>query len=88
MTRSVRRLIMLCVVAAIAVGVAASVAGAKKPARGCTKWYTLTPVDVNDPIQVLTDKNGDEQICVGESQRGNGAQHEDNYVDNTSNSQG
>ena len=84
----VGRLIMLCVVAAIAVGVAASVASANKPVRGCTQNYTLTPVDQTDPIQVSVDKNVDGNICVRTVPVGNGTPSNDrgpNQVDNTTN---
>jgi hypothetical protein len=81
---------MLCVVAAIAVGVAASVASANKPVRGCTQNYSLDPVDANDPVQVFIDKNVDGFICnrslpVG---NGNGSDRGPNGVDNTTNYSG
>jgi hypothetical protein len=90
MTAFLGRLVMLCVVGAIAVGVAASVAGAAKPARGCTQNYTLDPVNTSDPVQVSIDKNGDGLICnksvpVG---NGNGVDKTTNGVDNTSNASG
>ena len=84
MTRSVRRLIMLCVVAAIAVGIAASVASANKPTRGCTKYYTLTPATTANDL--AADKNGDTLICLSQVETGNGSDGHDNVVDNTTNS--
>ena len=90
MTGFVGRLFMLCVVAAIAVGVAASVASANKPVRGCPQNFTLDPVNTGDPIQVFIDRNGDGFICnksvpVG---NGNGVDKTTNGVDNTSNASG
>jgi len=84
MTGFIGRLIMLCVVAAIAVGVAASVAGATKPARGCTKWYTLPPATTANDF--AADKNGDGVICVNQVATGNGSDGHLNVVDNTTNS--
>jgi len=88
MTRMLRRLVVLCVLAAITVGVTASIASADKPVRGCTQNYTLTPVDQTDPIQVSVDKNVDGNICVRTVPVGNGTPTNDrgpNQVDNTTN---
>jgi hypothetical protein len=88
MTRMLRRLVVLCILAAITVGVTASIASADKPVRGCTQNYTLTPVDQTDPIQVSVDKNVDGNICVRTVPVGNGTPPNDrgpNFVDNTTN---
>ena len=85
-----RRFSILLVVAATAVLVAASVASADKPARGCTQNYTLTPVDQSNPTQVATDKNGDQLICSRPvpAGTGNGTSQTPNLVDNTTNYSG
>ena len=88
MGSSLRRLLILAVVAAITVAVAASVASADKPVRGCTQNYTLTSIDNTDPVQVSVDKNGDGNICVRPLPAGNGSGAPDkapNKVDNTTN---
>jgi hypothetical protein len=85
MTRSVRRLIMLCVVAAIAVGIAASVASANKPIRGCTKNYG-TPTPATTANDMAADKNGDGLVCFSQVATGNGSDGHLNVVDNTTNS--
>jgi len=59
MARVLRRLVVLGVVALIAVGVAASVASADKPANGCSTNYALTPVDPGNIAMVHQDHNGD-----------------------------
>jgi len=88
MTRVLRRLILLCVLAAITVGVTASIANADKPKRGCTQNYAPAAVDQNDPIEVFVDRNGDGTICVRTVPVGNGTPTNDrgpNQVDNTTN---
>jgi len=88
MRTSLRRVLILALVAAITVGVVASVASADKPVRGCTQNYTLTPIDPTDPIQVSVDKNVDGNICVRPLPAGNGIGAPDkapNKVDNTTN---
>ena len=84
MTRSVRRLIMLCVVAAIAVGIAAGVASANKPVRGCTKYYVKTPATTASDL--AADKNKDGLVCLSQVATGNGSDGHYNVVDNTTNS--
>lgn len=85
MTGFVARLIMLCVVAAIAVGVAATVASANKPVRGCTKFYG-TPTPASTPEDHAADKNGDGLVCLSQVATGNGSDGHYNVVDNTTNS--
>ena len=86
MTRSVRRLIMLCVVAAIAVGIAASVASANKPIRGCTKNYG-TPTPATTANDMAADKNGDGLVCCSvRSRLATAVTDLLNVVDNTTNS--
>jgi hypothetical protein len=75
---------MFCLVAATAVGVAASVANAGQPQRACSKYYSLIQVDPNVAVQVVTDKNTDGLVCQGVVSR----DHPNfNYTDNSSNSQ-
>jgi hypothetical protein len=85
-----RRFSILLVVAATAVMVAANVASADKPIRGCTQNYVLTAVNPSSSAQVATDRNGDGWLCsrLVPSGGGNGSGQPPNIVDNTSNYSG
>jgi len=84
MSKTIRRLTLVCVIAVTAFGVTTGVASADKPARGCPTAYGSPVAATAAELAAGVDKNNDGMVCrkdVG----GSGPNAGPNSVDNTSN---